>query len=277
MNGYTKLFGSIVASTIWREDDKTRIVWVTMLAMANKHGDVESSIPGLSDLARVSIQDVEQALKTLQEPDAYSRTKDYEGRRIAPIDGGWHILNHAKYRDKMSKDERRNYLTRKQAERRARLKAEADRVNNESTNVAVGQHPSTSVNVERDIAEADSEAKADTEPLAPPPSPRRGVVEGKGSAKIPTTDQSRRIATIFKRRHTTAWSDGEVRVYKTLGTIPEEDLALIEAYYSSDAQYLRHDLATFLNNFAGELDRARKWKREPKELFSSPQRPTMKL
>lgn len=158
MNGYTKLFGSIVASTIWREDDKTRIVWVTMLAMANKYGDVEAAVPGLADLARVSIADVEKALETLQKPDKHSRTKDYEGRRIEAVDGGWHILNHAKYRDKMSKDERRNYLARKQAERRARLKAEACRVNNESTNVAIGQQASTPVNVGRDIAEADSYA-----------------------------------------------------------------------------------------------------------------------
>lgn len=167
MNGYTKLFGSIVASTIWREDDKTRIVWVTMLAMANKHGDVEASIPGLSDLARVSIADVEKALATLLAPDGYSRTKDYEGRRISPIEGGWHILNHSKYREKMSKDERRNYLARKQAERRARLKAESDRVNTESTNVAIGQHASTPVNIQRDIAEADTEAEERERALSP--------------------------------------------------------------------------------------------------------------
>ena len=125
MTGYTKLFGSIVASTIWREDDKTRIVWVTMLAMANYRGDVEASIPGLADMARVTIADAEKALVALQAPDPYSRTRDYEGRRIEQIEGGWHLLNHAKYRDKMGKDERREYLRRKQAERRARLKEEA--------------------------------------------------------------------------------------------------------------------------------------------------------
>ena len=43
MPGYTKLFNSILASTIWRADDKTRIVWITLLAMADKHGIVEAS------------------------------------------------------------------------------------------------------------------------------------------------------------------------------------------------------------------------------------------
>jgi hypothetical protein len=157
MTGYTKLFGSIVASTIWRENDKTRIVWITMLAMANKHGDVEASIPGLSDLSRVSIADTEAALAALAAPDAYSRTKDYEGRRIEPIDGGWHILNHAKYREKMSKDERREYLAQKKREQRARDKGKS--VNNESTNVQNGQQTSTGVNVGRDIADAEESKK----------------------------------------------------------------------------------------------------------------------
>lgn len=155
MTGYTKLFGSIVASTIWREDDKTRIVWITMLAMANKYGDVEASVPGLADLSRVSLADVEKALESLAAPDKYSRTKDHEGRRIEAIDGGWHILNHGKYRDKMSKDERREYLAQKKREQRARDKANGKGVNNESTDVANSQPASTGVNEGRDIADAE--------------------------------------------------------------------------------------------------------------------------
>jgi hypothetical protein len=110
MNGYTKLFGSIIASTIWREDNETRIVWITMLAMADQRGEVSASLPGLSDFARVSIPDTERALAKLLAPDPYSRTKDHDGRRIQEIDGGWLILNHAKYRQALSKDDRREYM-----------------------------------------------------------------------------------------------------------------------------------------------------------------------
>lgn len=119
MAGYTKLFNSILASTIWREDDKTRIVWITMLAMADKNGVAESSIPGLADMARVSIADCEAALEKLAAPDKYSRTKEFDGRRIEAVDGGWRLLNHGKYRSKMSADERREYNRIKQAEHRA--------------------------------------------------------------------------------------------------------------------------------------------------------------
>jgi CTP-dependent riboflavin kinase len=92
MSGYTKLFGSIVASTIWSEDDQTRIIWITMLAMKNQHGEVEASIPGLAKFAHVSIESTEKALAKLMAPDQYSRTKEFEGRRIEEIDGGWLVL-----------------------------------------------------------------------------------------------------------------------------------------------------------------------------------------
>ena len=86
--GFTKLFNSIITSTIWCEDDKTRIVWITLLAMADKTGSVASSVPGLAKSANVTIEECESALAKLMAPDKYSRTKDHEGRRVSLIDGG---------------------------------------------------------------------------------------------------------------------------------------------------------------------------------------------
>lgn len=96
---YTKLFSSIIYSTIWREENYVRILWVTMLALTNFEGCVEASIPGLADAAKITIDECEKALKILMSPDPYSRTKDNEGRRIKEINGGWLILNHSKYRN----------------------------------------------------------------------------------------------------------------------------------------------------------------------------------
>ena len=48
MNGYTKLFNSIITSTIWTEDDKTRLVWITMLALADKNAGLELQIETLA-------------------------------------------------------------------------------------------------------------------------------------------------------------------------------------------------------------------------------------
>lgn len=118
MAGYTKLFSSILHSTIWREPNHVRIVWITLLAMAGKESVAETSTPGLADAARVPLADCEDALNRLQQPDPYSRTGDDAGRRIRPVDGGWFIINHGKYRQKMNVDERREYLRVKQEEHR---------------------------------------------------------------------------------------------------------------------------------------------------------------
>jgi hypothetical protein len=123
MSGFTKLFGSIVNSTIWREDKETKIVWITMLAMADKDGLVEASFPGLADASRVSLEECRSALDKLMSPDEYSRTKDHEGRRIKEVDGGWVILNHAKYRHKMSEDYRKEQDAKRQRNFRDKRKS----------------------------------------------------------------------------------------------------------------------------------------------------------
>jgi hypothetical protein len=117
--GYTKLFSSIVASTIWREPDHVRLVWITMLAISDPWGHVRASLPGLADLARVSIVDAKDAVERLESPDEYSRTKDHEGRRIEETDGGWFILNFVKHRDAGTEGRRREYMREYMRQKRA--------------------------------------------------------------------------------------------------------------------------------------------------------------
>jgi hypothetical protein len=107
MRGYTKLFNRILDSTIWREDDPTRILWVTMLALADQDGIVQCTIPGLADRARITVPQCELALARFQQPDKYSWSKEAGGRRIEEVDGGWLLINHAKYRELMSLEEQR--------------------------------------------------------------------------------------------------------------------------------------------------------------------------
>ena len=150
MAGYTKLFNSILASTVWRENPTTKVVWITLLAMAGKDGIAEGSVPGLADFARVSLAETEQALKVLSAPDPYSRSQDHQGRRIEAVDGGWLLLNHAKYRAKMNADERREINRLRQARYRAETKASRSMSRADATN-----------NASRYIAEAEAEAEAE--------------------------------------------------------------------------------------------------------------------
>lgn len=263
MQGYTKLFGSIVASTVWREPHTVRIVWITMLAMAGKSGVVESSLPGLADLSRVSIEECKAALEVLSAPDEYSHTPDHEGRRVARCAGGWQILNHALYRAKMGEDQRREYLRLKQQEHRAKKRQLCV---NTSGDKSTG---STHAEAEAEANTEAGESKPPLPPAAPAPRGSGGISEGTKSDMLPTTEQSKRIATIFHRKLTTPWTAKERRAYRAIGTVPEEDLAALEAYYGAhwppnrDLNILRHDLLTFLNNFPGEVDRARSFKTHP--------------
>jgi hypothetical protein len=90
-----------------------------MLAMADRHGRVWASIPGLAKESAVSVDACQTAIDEFLAPDPYSRTKVCEGRRIEPIDGGWRLINHAKYRAIRDEEERRFYKTAKQREYRA--------------------------------------------------------------------------------------------------------------------------------------------------------------
>ncbi len=107
MSGFTKLFSSLVHSTVWREDMHVKVVWITMLALADRNGEVQVSLPGLADASRVTIEQCQEAIARLSSPDQFSRTKANEGRRIEEIDGGWAVLNYLKYREQRSADERR--------------------------------------------------------------------------------------------------------------------------------------------------------------------------
>lgn len=121
---YTKLFSSITESTVWGESYATRIVWIAMLAMADARGNVYGSVPGLARRANVTLSEAQEALAAFYAPDPHSRTKDSDGRRVEEIDGGWRLINHAKYAAIRSAEERREY--KRQWDRENRKRTESD-------------------------------------------------------------------------------------------------------------------------------------------------------
>lgn len=121
---FTKLFSSITASTIWCESSNIRVVWITMLAMCDRHGRIHSSVPGLARIANVPVDDCRSAIRGFLSPDIDSRTPDNEGKRIEEIEGGWRLLNHSKYRDLEDKEakleSKRQWAQRHRAEQKAK-------------------------------------------------------------------------------------------------------------------------------------------------------------
>jgi uncharacterized protein YdaU (DUF1376 family) len=74
-----------------------------------------------------------------------------------------------------------------------------------------------------------------------------------------STPYKKRLNLLFKRRDSTEWSSKEQKVLNDLTKRPEfeSELSEIEKRYTSGAAYLRQDIQTLLNNWSGELDRAR--------------------
>lgn len=69
-----------------------------------------------------------------------------------------------------------------------------------------------------------------------------------------------RIGGWFNRRESTAWSEKELKALKTVLKLntPEDDLVSLENRYLSGCKYLRRDILTLLNNWNGEIDRAKR-------------------
>jgi hypothetical protein len=64
------------------------------------HAQTEAT---LGRLANIPADQVLSAIAELEAPDPQSRTKEFDGRRIEKIPGGWRVLNYEKYRDYRTK------------------------------------------------------------------------------------------------------------------------------------------------------------------------------
>lgn len=93
-----------------------------------------------------------------------------------------------------------------------------------------------------------------------------GFAGGKVKITWTPTETQARLSAMFHRRQSTPWSDKEVKTFRKIGAIEPSDLVVLETYYAAaipnDKDYRRRDLATLLNNFNGEVDRARHFKPE---------------
>lgn len=72
-----------------------------------------------------------------------------------------------------------------------------------------------------------------------------------------------RIGALKGRRASTKWSKAEMKSLREIGEIKEEDMQMIERYYAAeikDRDIRRTTVSILLNNWPGELDRARNYK-----------------
>lgn len=153
MASYAKLFSSILDSSIWCESLPVKVLWISMLARADRGGVVIASVPGLAKLAGISTKECRDGLERLSSPDPESGTKDFGGRRIMEVDRGWVILNYVKFRDMKSDEEIREKV-------RVRVHNFREKHKTDVTDVTLCNALYPSVTESNDIADADTDTKA---------------------------------------------------------------------------------------------------------------------
>lgn len=253
---YTKLFGSIIHSTIWREPDHVRLVWVTMLALADQHGCVWASLPGLADAARVTIEQCEDALARFHKPDRHSRSKANDGRRVETVDRGWRLLNHATFRAMRSAAERTeaNREYKRKSREKTRLSAPSQHVSHgqpKSAHAEASASPEASASQIHKISERDCEG-GDVASLVPNPS--LPFTDGrKRRPKAPSKDpMGQQIVTAatwdgYKQAYQARYGAEPIRNAKVNGQVahfctrvPHSEAPSVAAYYllSNNARYV---------------------------------------
>lgn len=168
--GFVKLDTGLLTSTLWAHREE-REVFITALLMAEPrelhqpapqlevdslretgfvvppgwYGFVAAAGPGIVRQAIVKPGPGMAALRALGEPDPESRSKEFEGRRLVRVDGGYILLNYIKYRD-------RDYTT-----------ADRSRRYRERHKGPVTASRRDAVTPRRDITQADAEAYAEVQ------------------------------------------------------------------------------------------------------------------
>lgn len=124
---YNKIFTKILDSSIWLEPIPTRVVWLTLIAAMDEDGFAQfASVANLSHRARVSQKAAEEAIASLEGPDANSSDPENDGRRIERVPGGWVVLNAGKYRDLVTREISRQQTRARVAKHREKKAGNAD-------------------------------------------------------------------------------------------------------------------------------------------------------
>jgi len=104
MNRFAPLMSQIVDSSLWSEEYYVRILFTTMLAKKDSDHVVRATAYNLHRWANITQEEVLEGLRILSSPDKKRLDpQEHDGRRIEKVEGGWLVLNGAKYEAMMRK------------------------------------------------------------------------------------------------------------------------------------------------------------------------------
>ncbi len=82
---YGKIFESMYDGTL-SADWKAMIVFQQFIVLADSEGIVDYTPPALSRRTGIPLEIIEHGIEKLQKPDPYSRSSEFNGKRIALLD-----------------------------------------------------------------------------------------------------------------------------------------------------------------------------------------------
>jgi len=233
---FVKLFAQILDSSI-ADNRKLRHFFTDLLLCADASGNVMMTDSAISRRIGADMQEVEWGLKELSSPDPRSKTPDHEGRRIERIEDhgyGWRILNYELYRSLRDAEQLREAT---------RIRVQRCRDKKKGSNGCNA--------MQKENAEGEENTEEES-------------IRSSGSWN-PTVAQVE-VAAWFGMRPATKW---DVKWQKKWKEIVEgfdfssEDYDALKWYYTeSGCKFLRKDLGTLLNNWQGEITRAKNYEPE---------------
>jgi len=159
---YGKLFEQMYDGTL-AENWQALITFQQMIILCDDSGVIDLTPSAISRRTGIPIEHIKAGIKTLESDDPYSRTPDENGRRIVRLDDhrpwGWKIVNHQKYKQMAS------YEDKKKADRE---RIAAKREKGKSQTVATCRSESQTV---ADVAHTDTDTNTDTDTKKTPPKP----------------------------------------------------------------------------------------------------------
>lgn len=107
---YTKVFRAIYDGTL-ADNWQALVTFQQLLILANDDGVVDMTIGAIHRTTGIPVEIIEAGIKVLEAPDHGSRTPDMEGRRISRLDEhrewGWFLINFRKYRQMVTREEKK--------------------------------------------------------------------------------------------------------------------------------------------------------------------------
>lgn len=162
---YGKIFQSIYDGTLvtnW----KALVTFEQMIVLCDANGVLDMTPYALHRRTGIPQDIIEEGIRFLELPDAQSKSKVLDGRRIERLDAhrnwGWQIVNHEQYRDLVSAEDKKEADRVRIANKRAAAR-QAPVQGQMSLGVAGCRNVSQGVASVADVAHTDTDADAEEE------------------------------------------------------------------------------------------------------------------